>query len=95
MQGKKRNCKYLFCCWCFFKRWSITNGCDLGDTTSPPLSSFSPQIGNVKPETEITWSKDSIEITEDDEDAKKIERQDGELTFNIGKVSPLDGGRTL
>ncbi|XP_034558271.1 myomesin 1a (skelemin) [Notolabrus celidotus] len=43
------------------------------------------KIGNVKPETEITWSKDSIEIAEDDEDAKKIERQDGELIFNIGK----------
>uniref|UniRef100_A0A4W6F5J1 Myomesin 1a (skelemin) n=1 Tax=Lates calcarifer TaxID=8187 RepID=A0A4W6F5J1_LATCA len=43
------------------------------------------KIGNVRPETEITWSKDSIEITEEDEDAKKISRQDGELTFNIGK----------
>ncbi|TMS09360.1 Myomesin-1 [Larimichthys crocea] len=43
------------------------------------------KIGNVKPETEITWSKDCIEIREDDEDAKKIERKDGELTFNIGK----------
>lgn len=51
---------------------------------------FSPQIGNVKPETEIIWSKDNIEIAEDDEDAKKIEREDGELTFNIGKVGPLD-----
>lgn len=52
---------------------------------------FSPQIGNIRPETEIIWSKDNIEIAEDDEDAKKIEREDGELTFNIGKVSPLDG----
>uniref|UniRef100_UPI0037E8626A myomesin 1a (skelemin) n=1 Tax=Semicossyphus pulcher TaxID=241346 RepID=UPI0037E8626A len=43
------------------------------------------KIGNVRPETEITWSKDSIEIADDDEDAQKIERQDGELTFNIGK----------
>uniref|UniRef100_A0A8D3B244 Myomesin 1a (skelemin) n=1 Tax=Scophthalmus maximus TaxID=52904 RepID=A0A8D3B244_SCOMX len=43
------------------------------------------KIGNVRPETEITWSKDKIEIAEDDEDAKKIERQDGDLTFNIGK----------
>lgn len=59
------------------------------------MGPFSPQIGNVKPETEIIWSKDRIEIAEDDEDAKKIERQDGELTFNIGKVSPLDRGWTL
>uniref|UniRef100_A0A8C6LRS6 Myomesin 1a (skelemin) n=1 Tax=Nothobranchius furzeri TaxID=105023 RepID=A0A8C6LRS6_NOTFU len=44
------------------------------------------KIGNVKAETEIIWSKDSIEIAEDDEDSKKIERKDGELTFNIGKV---------
>lgn len=51
---------------------------------------FSLQIGNVKPETEIIWSKDSIEIAEDDEDAKKIEKENGGLTFNIGKVSPLD-----
>nr|XP_046264896.1 myomesin 1a (skelemin) isoform X2 [Scatophagus argus] len=43
------------------------------------------KIGNVKPETEIIWSKDSIEIAEDDEDAKKIKREDGELIFNIGK----------
>uniref|UniRef100_A0A3Q3WUB1 Myomesin 1a (skelemin) n=1 Tax=Mola mola TaxID=94237 RepID=A0A3Q3WUB1_MOLML len=43
------------------------------------------KIGNVKPETEIIWSKDNIEIAEDDEDAKKIEREHGELTFNIGK----------
>jgi len=42
-------------------------------------------IGNVKPETEICWFKDLIEIEEGDEDAKKIERQDGVLTFNIGK----------
>jgi len=42
-------------------------------------------IGNVKPETEISWFKDTIEIEEGDEDATKIERQDGVLTFNIGK----------
>lgn len=57
--------------------------------------SFSLQIGNVKPETEIIWSKDRIEIAEDDEDAKKIERANGGLTFTIGKVSPLDRDRTL
>ncbi|XP_028987246.1 myomesin 1a (skelemin) [Betta splendens] len=50
------------------------------------------KIGNVKPETEITWSKDSIEIAEDDEDAKKIERKDGDLTFNIGKICKKDAG---
>ncbi|KAF0046787.1 hypothetical protein F2P81_000420 [Scophthalmus maximus] len=50
------------------------------------------KIGNVRPETEITWSKDKIEIAEDDEDAKKIERQDGDLTFNIGKISKKDAG---
>lgn len=52
------------------------------------------QIGNVRPDTEIIWSKDNLEIAEDDEDAKKIEREDGELTFNIGKVRPLDRGCT-
>ncbi|XP_033506530.1 myomesin 1a (skelemin) isoform X2 [Epinephelus lanceolatus] len=50
------------------------------------------KIGNVKPETEITWSKDSIEIAESDDAAKKIERKDGELTFNIGKISKSDIG---
>uniref|UniRef100_A0A8C6LZJ6 Myomesin 1a (skelemin) n=1 Tax=Nothobranchius furzeri TaxID=105023 RepID=A0A8C6LZJ6_NOTFU len=50
------------------------------------------KIGNVKAETEIIWSKDSIEIAEDDEDSKKIERKDGELTFNIGKISKQDTG---
>ncbi|XP_068604733.1 myomesin 1a (skelemin) [Brachionichthys hirsutus] len=50
------------------------------------------KIGNVKQETEIVWSKDSIEIAEDDEDAKKIERDDGGLTFNIGKISKNDMG---
>ncbi|XP_028282847.1 myomesin 1a (skelemin) isoform X2 [Parambassis ranga] len=50
------------------------------------------KIGNVKPDTEITWSKDKIEIREDDEDAKKIEKKDGELTFNIGKISKHDAG---
>lgn len=73
----------------------MTTGCSLSETTYSCFSSFAPQIGNVRPETEITWSKDSIEITEEDEDAKKISRQDGELTFNIGKVSPLDGGVIL
>uniref|UniRef100_A0A3P8UC28 Myomesin 1a (skelemin) n=1 Tax=Amphiprion percula TaxID=161767 RepID=A0A3P8UC28_AMPPE len=43
------------------------------------------KIGNVKRETEIIWSKDAIEIAEDDEDSQKIEMKDGELTFNIGK----------
>ncbi|KAM8838104.1 myomesin 1a (skelemin) isoform 1-T1 [Synchiropus picturatus] len=42
-------------------------------------------IGNIKPETEIIWSKDCIEIAEDDEDAQKIESKDGVLSFNIGK----------
>ncbi|XP_068458688.1 myomesin 1a (skelemin) isoform X2 [Clinocottus analis] len=50
------------------------------------------KIGNVRPETEITWSKDSIEIAEDDEDAKKIEKKDSDLTFNIGKISKADAG---
>ncbi|TNN78780.1 Myomesin-1 [Liparis tanakae] len=50
------------------------------------------KIGNVKTETEVTWSKDNIEIAEDDDDAKKIERKDGELTFNIGKISKADAG---
>uniref|UniRef100_A0A671V884 Myomesin 1a (skelemin) n=1 Tax=Sparus aurata TaxID=8175 RepID=A0A671V884_SPAAU len=50
------------------------------------------KIGNVKAETEITWSKDCIEIAEDDEDAQKIERKEGELTFNIGKISKADAG---
>lgn len=53
------------------------------------------QIGNIKPETEIVWYKDEIEIAEDDEDAAKIENKDGVLTFNIGKVSPLDRGHTF
>ncbi|KAF7661893.1 hypothetical protein LDENG_00250690 [Lucifuga dentata] len=50
------------------------------------------KIGNIKPETEISWYKDNIEIAEEDEDAKKIERQDGVLTFNIGKISKKDAG---
>ncbi|XP_017266485.1 myomesin 1a (skelemin) isoform X2 [Kryptolebias marmoratus] len=49
-------------------------------------------IGNIRPETEIIWSKDSIEIAEDDEDAKKIEKKDCKLTFNIGKISKQDAG---
>ncbi|XP_007548595.1 myomesin 1a (skelemin) isoform X1 [Poecilia formosa] len=43
------------------------------------------KIGNTNPATEIIWSKDSIEIAEDDEDAAKIEKKDCDLTFNIGK----------
>uniref|UniRef100_A0AAQ6AGY2 Myomesin 1a (skelemin) n=1 Tax=Amphiprion ocellaris TaxID=80972 RepID=A0AAQ6AGY2_AMPOC len=50
------------------------------------------KIGNVKRETEIIWSKDAIEIAEDDEDSQKIEMKDGELTFNIGKISKQDAG---
>ncbi|PWA25329.1 hypothetical protein CCH79_00005466 [Gambusia affinis] len=50
------------------------------------------KIGNIKPETEIIWSKDSIEIAEDDEDAAKIEKKDCDLTFNIGKISKQDAG---
>lgn len=50
------------------------------------------KIGNVKAETEITWSKDCIEIADGDEDAKKIEKKDGDLTFNIGKISKHDTG---
>ncbi|XP_034147489.1 myomesin 1a (skelemin) [Esox lucius] len=42
-------------------------------------------IGNIKPETEIRWYKDGIEIEEDDADYKKIEMKDRQLTFNIGK----------
>ena len=67
----------------------------LAESTHSHVPSFSPQIGNVRPETEITWYKDKIEIADDDEDAQKIERQEGELTFNIGKVSPLYTGRCL
>ena len=47
-----------------------------------------PQIGNIKPETEIEWYKDKVNIHADDEDSKKIEMKDGLLTFNIGKVRP-------
>ncbi|XP_014852378.1 PREDICTED: M-protein, striated muscle-like isoform X2 [Poecilia mexicana] len=50
------------------------------------------KIGNTKPATEIIWSKDSIEIAEDDEDAAKIEKKDCDLTFNIGKISKQDTG---
>ncbi|XP_012734781.2 myomesin 1a (skelemin) isoform X2 [Fundulus heteroclitus] len=50
------------------------------------------KIGNIKPETEIIWSKDCIEIAEDDEGAEKIEKKDSELTFNIGKISKQDAG---
>lgn len=57
------------------------------------IVSSPPQIGNIKPETEITWYKDKIEIEADDDDAKKIEMKDGVLTFNIGKVRPSDRER--
>ncbi|XP_016525146.1 myomesin 1a (skelemin) isoform X2 [Poecilia formosa] len=50
------------------------------------------KIGNTNPATEIIWSKDSIEIAEDDEDAAKIEKKDCDLTFNIGKISKQDAG---
>ncbi|KAM7400376.1 hypothetical protein PAMA_004863 [Pampus argenteus] len=50
------------------------------------------KIGNIKPETEITWFKDNIEIAEDDEDAEKITKEDCVLTFNIGKISKTDAG---
>uniref|UniRef100_A0A3Q3KHS8 Myomesin 1a (skelemin) n=1 Tax=Monopterus albus TaxID=43700 RepID=A0A3Q3KHS8_MONAL len=43
------------------------------------------KVGNVKKETEITWSRNSIGIADSDEDAKKIQRKDSDLTFNIGK----------
>jgi len=49
------------------------------------------QVGNIKPATEIAWFKDGIEIEEDDEDAKKIEKSDEVLTFDIGKVRLLWG----
>lgn len=49
-------------------------------------------IGNIKPETEITWFKDNIEIEEEDEEAQKIETKDGVLTFTIGKISKKDTG---
>ncbi|TDH05876.1 hypothetical protein EPR50_G00127060 [Perca flavescens] len=65
----------------------------LGFTVTPECNVLLKcKIGNVRPETEITWSKDSIEIAEDDEDAQKIERKDGDLTFNIGKISKADAG---
>lgn len=96
MQGKKSNCSLVssYISLSFVEDiLHHLNGCNPGE---PTHCSFScQQIGNVRPETEITWSKDCIEIAEDDEDAKKIERKDGDLTFNIGKVSTLDGGRTL
>ncbi|XP_061777038.1 myomesin 1a (skelemin) isoform X1 [Nerophis ophidion] len=42
-------------------------------------------VGNVQAETEIIWSKNSIEICAGDEAARKLEKKDGVLTFNIGK----------
>ncbi|CAL8320053.1 unnamed protein product, partial [Arctogadus glacialis] len=50
------------------------------------------QIGNIKPETEIEWYKDKVNIHADDEDSKKIGMEDGLLTFNIGKISKSDSG---
>nr|XP_020447119.1 M-protein, striated muscle-like isoform X2 [Monopterus albus] len=50
------------------------------------------KVGNVKKETEITWSRNSIGIADSDEDAKKIQRKDSDLTFNIGKMSKKDAG---
>ncbi|XP_034038782.1 myomesin 1a (skelemin) [Thalassophryne amazonica] len=50
------------------------------------------KIGNVKPETEITWCKDGNEILANEADAKKIGRKDDMLTFNIGKMSKKDAG---
>lgn len=87
MQGKKNNCENIHIAVDVFVKDAAQ--------TYPHLFSFFPQIGNVKPETAITWFKDSIEIADDDEDAMKIEKKDGVLTFNIGKVSPLDRGHTL
>ncbi|XP_036822891.1 myomesin 1a (skelemin) isoform X4 [Oncorhynchus mykiss] len=49
-------------------------------------------IGNIRPETEIRWYKDGIEIEEDDADYKKIEMKDEVLIFNIGKLSKKDAG---
>ncbi|MED6232057.1 hypothetical protein ATANTOWER_019605, partial [Ataeniobius toweri] len=58
----------------------------LGFTVTPECNVLLKcKIGNIKPETEIIWSKDCIEIAEEDEDAEKIEKKDSELTFNIGK----------
>uniref|UniRef100_A0AAY4ACI2 Myomesin 1a (skelemin) n=1 Tax=Denticeps clupeoides TaxID=299321 RepID=A0AAY4ACI2_9TELE len=48
------------------------------------------KIGNIKPETEITWFKDAIEIEEEDEAAKHITAVNGVLTFDIGKVKLKD-----
>lgn len=81
VKKKKKETKQNHCQ--IFKDGSVAN------KLSPP-----PQIGNVRPDTEIIWSKDNIEIAEDDEEAKKIGKEDGELTFNIGKVRPLDRGCT-
>lgn len=65
----------------------------LGFTVTPECNVLLKcKIGNTKPETEIIWSKDSIEIAEDDEEASQIEMKDGDLTFNIGKISKKDAG---
>ncbi|MED6280303.1 hypothetical protein CHARACLAT_009372, partial [Characodon lateralis] len=65
----------------------------LGFTVTPECNVLLKcKIGNIKPETEIIWCKDCIEIAEEDEDAEKIEKKDSELTFNIGKISKQDAG---
>lgn len=48
----------------------------------------------MKAETEIIWYKDSLSIGERDEAAKKLEKKDDVLTFNIGKVG-YGGGDAL
>uniref|UniRef100_I3JRU5 Myomesin 1a (skelemin) n=1 Tax=Oreochromis niloticus TaxID=8128 RepID=I3JRU5_ORENI len=51
---------------------------------------------SVTPDCDVLLKCKVIETNvnnyKDDEDAKKIERQDGELTFNIGKISKHDAG---
>ncbi|XP_057712473.1 myomesin 1a (skelemin) isoform X2 [Corythoichthys intestinalis] len=49
-------------------------------------------VGNMKADTQIIWYKDSIPIGERDEAAKKLEKKDGKLIFNIGKISKNDVG---
>ncbi|XP_077470432.1 myomesin 1a (skelemin) [Stigmatopora argus] len=49
-------------------------------------------VGNMKEETQIIWYKDSIPIGERDEAAQKLEKKDGVLTFDIGKISKKDVG---
>ncbi|XP_077415653.1 myomesin 1a (skelemin) isoform X2 [Vanacampus margaritifer] len=49
-------------------------------------------VGNMKADTQIIWYKDSLSIGERDEAAKKLEKKDDVLTFNIGKISKNDVG---